>query len=353
MEQNFEIKAGLNGCKVTLSQLRQNLTHLVSSGNALEVPAIFLWGPPGIGKSSVVKQLATEKRLSLIDLRLSLLDPVDLRGVPYITNTNNGEKECAWSKPVFIPTQGRGILFLDEINLASPSVQASALQLVLDRRVGEHKLGDGWFVIAAGNRQEDSTLVFDLPKPLLNRFVHFEIVLSLEEWLNWAFQNEIDERIIAFIKFRPDLLYKYSENSNAFPTPRSWEFCSKLLQKGLSPEVASYSTIGPGAGAEFLTYLAIFEKIPDVDRLLEKGEIPELEKLEASVQIAFCTSVVAKAKPDQNHIDNILKLVLELANVSKELGVYTWRGAYLKFKGEIENSPYWVECVKTYRDVIV
>lgn len=334
-----------HGTKISLKSLKDILQRLLD-GRAKEVPAIFVWGPPGIGKSSVVREVAEKKGLSLIDLRLSLLDPVDLRGVPFVE-----KGECRWSRPPFIPAEGKGILFLDELNLASPAVQSSAFQLILDRRVGEHRLGDDWFIIAAGNRREESTVVFDLPKPLLNRFTHFEVEINVDDWLEWAIKNDIDERIIAFIKFRPELLLKMDGEATVFPTPRSWEFCSRLLRKGLDIDVSAQASVGIGAAAEFSAFCQIFSEIPDIEALLERGEIPDLDSLKPSALIAFCTSIVVRAK--ENQVDNVLKLVEKLGNGKKEIGVYVWKSIYRKFKVETERSPLWRNCVKIYKEVLI
>lgn len=332
------------GTRVSLKSLKDILSSLLD-GRAKEVPAIFVWGPPGIGKSSVVREVAEEKGLSLIDLRLSLLDPVDLRGVPFVEKGG-----CRWSRPPFIPSEGKGVLFLDELNLASPAVQSSAFQLILDRRVGEHHVGEDWFIISAGNRRDESSVVFDLPKPLLNRFTHFEVEINVDDWLEWAIKNDIDERIIAFIKFRPELLLKMDGfETTVFPTPRSWEFCSRFLKKGLSIEVAAQASVGTGAAAEFSAFCQIFSEIPDVEALLGRGEIPDLDSLKPSTLIAFCTSVVVRAK--KNHIDNVLKLVEKLGNGRREIGVYVWKHIYKRYKEETLNSPLWKECLRKYRDV--
>ena len=123
---------------------------------------VFIWGAPGIGKSSIVKQIAKQRELEFIDLRLSLLDPTDLKGIPFF---NSETKEGIWAKPSFLPSKqdSKGILFLDEINTAPPAVQASAYQLILDRKVGEYELPEGWSIVAAGNRENDRGVVYKMP----------------------------------------------------------------------------------------------------------------------------------------------------------------------------------------------
>ena len=146
------------------SRLHNVLTSLMQQ----RWPA-FIWGPPGIGKSSIVRDIAEKASLPVIDLRASLLDPTDLRGIPSISNGL-----ATWCPPAFLPrpNQAPGLLFLDEINAAPPLVQASLYQLVLDRRIGEYELPPGWWIVAAGNRQQDRAVTFRMSSALVNRFIH-------------------------------------------------------------------------------------------------------------------------------------------------------------------------------------
>jgi hypothetical protein len=131
---------------------------------------VFAWGGPGIGKSAIVSQLADRLGIPLKDVRALLLDPVDLRGLPFLRSDGRSK----WATPEFLPQTGSGILFLDELNAAPAMVQASCYQLVLDRRLGEYALPDGWAIIAAGNRDSDRAVTTRMPTPLRNRFVHLE-----------------------------------------------------------------------------------------------------------------------------------------------------------------------------------
>ena len=141
----------------------------------------FIWGPPGVGKSSVIAQLARSLNLSLRDIRALLLDPVDLRGLPYVADGRS-----RWAIPEFLRADGAGILFLDELNAAPGMVQAAFYQLVLDRRLGEYMLPGGWVIIAAGNRDGDRAYTTRMPTPLRNRFVHLDFEVDAQEWSEWA-----------------------------------------------------------------------------------------------------------------------------------------------------------------------
>ena len=178
----------------------------------VKLPA-FIWGPPGIGKSSIVKEIAQKSGLEFIDLRLSLLDPTDLKGIPFF---DANSKKGVWASPSFLPDDkdSKGILFLDEINSAPPAVQASAYQLVLDRRVGEYELPKGWSIIAAGNRENDRGVVYRMPPPLANRFIHLDMEVDISEWKRWAYINSVEDILIAYLSYSPQSLFRFDPNSN-------------------------------------------------------------------------------------------------------------------------------------------
>jgi len=210
---------------------------------------VFVWGPPGAGKSSVISQVARSMNLSLRDIRALLLDPVDLRGLPYVVDGRS-----KWATPEFLPTNGGGILFLDELNAAPAMVQAAFYQLVLDRRLGEYVLPDGWVIIAAGNPDGDRAHTTRMPTPLRNRFVHLDFEVDAQEWSEWAIGAGIRPEVIAFIRFRPQLLSVFDRDANAFPTPRSWEFVSRILDSDPDANVEHEmfaGTVGLGAATEF------------------------------------------------------------------------------------------------------
>ena len=215
---------------------------------------IFIWGPPGVGKSSIVAQVARRQDLDLIDVRASLLDPTDLRGIPYVH-----EGVATWSAPSFLPRDpdSSGILFFDELNAAPPLVQASLYQLTLDRRIGEYELPVGWRIVGAGNRAEDASVVYRMPAALANRFVHLDFEVSLDDWANWALDAEIHPLVVAFLRVRRELILDMSNLDRAFPTPRAWEMLSDVIKRMGSPKEAAdtlIGVVGEGAALEFLGF---------------------------------------------------------------------------------------------------
>jgi len=271
---------------------------------------LFIWGSPGIGKSSIVKQVADEEGLEFIDLRLTLMDPTDLKGIPFFDKDNN---EAVWAKPNFLPKNpnSKGILFLDEINTAPPSVQASAYQLVLDRKVGDYELPDGWSIVAAGNNESDRGVIYRMPSPLANRFVHLDMEVSFEDWKSWAYENNISENIIGFLGYDNDKLFAFDPllNEKSFPTPRSWEYVDKILKSDLDENYiykAICGAVGRESGVEFLSFKKVMDRLPNLDDIFEAKPI----KVDDDNQTLFAliSALVSnlKREKDTTKIENTL-----------------------------------------------
>ncbi len=268
------------------SQIVTSLTRLIATRQPL-----FLWGAPGVGKSQVVAQTAEALGLALIDIRALLLDPVDLRGLPRINEDGRSE----WCIPSFLPTAGEGILFLDELNAAPPLVQASCYQLVLDRRLGEYELPDGWTIIAAGNRETDRAVTHRMPSALANRFVHIDFTPDLDEWLLWAHNTDIAPEIISFLRFRPALLLDFQpdRSGKAFPSPRSWQFASKIVQNVVEEDVLHQlleGTVGSGAAKELIGYMKIWRQLPDAKEVLANPQTIDIPS-DPAILYAICETV--------------------------------------------------------------
>ena len=244
---------------------------------------VMVHGSPGVGKSDIVRQLAKKRGVDLIDVRLSQLDPVDLRGVPSV---DLKQRITTWNTPDFLPTGGKGILFLDEINSAAQATQAASYQLILDRRLGNYTLPDGWDIIAAGNRATDRAIVNQMSTALRNRFAHLEYEVNNDDWCQWALGADIETAVLGFIRFRPMLLNEFEQRADtkaerermarlkdarAFATPRSWEFLSRAVAQKPDPTVEHelYSGIvGEAAAVEFAGYLKYYRDLPNLDQLL-------------------------------------------------------------------------------------
>jgi len=274
----------------------------------------FLWGAPGIGKSSIVKQIAKSRGVGFIDLRLALMDPTDLKGIPFYDKDSH---TALWAPPAFLPREGEGILFLDELNSAAPSVQASAYQLILDRRVGEYELPDGWAIVAAGNREGDRGVTYRMPSPLANRFVHFEMDVDVEDWRLWAYKNALDERVISYISYKSEHLFTFDAKSDAksFATPRSWEYVNSVLKSSVSEDLL-LETIGGAVGREvavsFLAFCKVMNRLPDIKNILHSGSGEYSD--EVDVLYALSTGLVSAFLKDRDDekLENLLRYTFGL-----------------------------------------
>jgi MoxR-like ATPase len=295
----------------------------------------FLWGAPGVGKSQVVAQAAAERGLELIDVRAVLLDPVDLRGLPRI----DAQAGAVWCPPAFLPRSGRGVLFLDELNTAPPLVQAACYQLILDRKLGEYRLPEGWTVLAAGNRESDRAITHRMPSALANRLVHLDFEPDLDDWLAWAEGAGIDPRLLAFLRFRPKLLHAHDPQSSekAFPSPRSWEFAARILAARPGQEVLAdllRGAVGEAAALECLGYLAICAELPETEAVLaDPGgvRIPE----EPAAIYALCESVARKASDS-----TMPSLALLAGRLPVEFGVLLMRDAAATEPSIVETEAF-------------
>jgi hypothetical protein len=287
----------------------------VSAALAALIPTrrpVYLWGPPGVGKSSILRQAAAALKLAVVDIRATLLDPVDLRGLPKVT-----KDAAVWCPPAFLPRAGTGVLFLDELAQAAPMVQAACLQLVLDRRVGEFVLPDGWAVVAASNRAEDRAGTHRLISPLLNRFVHLDLDVSADDWQAWAVTAGVSPVVCAFLRYRPALLFQFdpAANPRAFPTPRAWQFVSDVLAGAPTDLVHAVvaGCVGDGPAAEFVGFLRLYRELPDLDCVLARPDAAPVP-IEPAVLYALVGALVERCRRDQAPLPAFVKYALRLPN---------------------------------------
>ncbi|MDH5393865.1 MAG: MoxR family ATPase [Gammaproteobacteria bacterium] len=289
---------------------------------------VMIWGPPGVGKSQIVAQVAEKHNVTAIDIRLSQMEPSDLRGIPFRV-----EDMVEWALPSMLPNADRhgakGVLFLDEITSAPPSVSAAAYQLILDRKLGDYEVPDGWAIFAAGNRQGDRGVTYTMPAPLANRFQHYELEVNLDDWVAWAYANNIDERIIAFLRFRPELLFDFdpAHNPVAFPSPRSWEFTHNALQKFSDhPELflgSLQACVGAAGGVELNAFIQNMEHMPDLDAIIAGEDVAAPKEID--LQYATATALVGRAirAKDTADAEKVHGRILEYARSfpQREMGV--------------------------------
>lgn len=355
--------------KVYPSQARQILIHSM----ACNVP-VFVWGSPGIGKSDLIAAIAHDQGRQLIDLRMLLLDPTDVKGIPYY---NTDTQTMEWAKPSELPeivSQSSvdelekelariselkpanlvedeahtnrvnrliskiertkkvlqfqtAILFLDELNAAPPSVQAAAYQLVLNRRVGEYELPAGVSIIAAGNKETDKGHSYRMPTPLANRFTHIEMQVNVDDWVDWAIGKNVYAEVIGFIKQHNHRLYTFDPESpdRAFATPRSWHRVSDLLSESNLTEdlntVLVAGTVGEGTAIEFMQHRRFAEKLPSPIDVLS-GRATTLEVTEISAMYTLSISVCYQIKNNMEKMKSAGDQAADVNRFYKEIDCF-------------------------------
>ena len=232
---------------------------------------LFLWGPPGIGKSELVADITAELGGIMIDLRLGQMEPTDIRGIPFY-NKDNGKMD--WAEPIDLPSEELAsqypivVLFLDEMNASAPSVQAAAYQLILNRRIGKYHLPKNVVMVAAGNRESDKGVTYRMPTPLANRFIHQEMKCDFASWQEWAVNKNIHKDVVGYLSFAKQDLYDFDAKSasRAFATPRSWTFVSELLEDedGDDDTIMNLiaGTVGEGLAVKFMAHRKIACRMP-------------------------------------------------------------------------------------------
>jgi len=308
---------------------------------------LFLWGPPGIGKSELVAGITDELGGLMIDLRLSQMDTTDLRGIPFY-NKEKGVMD--WAPPIDLPDDETAaqypivVLFLDEMNSAAPAVQAAAYQLVLNRRVGKYRLPDNVVMVAAGNRESDKGVTFRMPMPLANRFVHLELRVDHQSWETWATANKIHKDVVGYVGFAKQDLFEFDSRSasRAFASPRTWSFVSQFCEDhdGTDAELTDLiaGTVGEGIAIKFMAHRKVAGKMPNPTDILS-GKVKDLQTKEVSAQYSLAVSLCYElqdhfkngAKPEvwNPMADNFLAFMMN--NFNTELVVMGARTALTTF----------------------
>lgn len=272
---------------------------------------LFIWGPPGVGKSDVVRAASVEMRVELVDFRAALRDAVDIMGLPFATEHGDEQPRTThYAMPAGLPhdPDWRGIVFLDEMNSAPPATQAALYQLVLDRRVGDYVLPKGARIVAAGNRQNDRGVVHRMPDPLVDRFFHVDFEVSLDDWCNWARAASVATEVIAYLRMREANLHNHdtTRQCHAFSTPRGWADVSKVLTQAL-PKIVENELIrgrvGDGAASEFITFLDLVRNAVSPDEVLrdpKKAEVPK------KVDVLYALAEALARRADVGNFGRIL-----------------------------------------------
>ncbi len=316
---------------------------------------VFLWGPPGIGKSEVVASITEELGGLMIDLRMAQMEPTDIRGIPYF-NKEKGLMD--WAPPIDLPDEELAskypiiVLFLDEMNSAPPAVQAAGYQLVLNRQVGRYKLPDNVVIVAAGNRDSDKGVTYRMPMPLANRFIHLEMKADFASWQGWAVDKKIHKDVVGYLSFAKQDLYDFDNKSSsrAFATPRSWVFVSDLLQDESMDTDTQFNlisgAIGEGLAVKFAAHRKLAGKMPEPSDILS-GKVKDLAVKEVSAMYSLAISMCYELKESVDNKKVDMKKFHEMAdnffayamnNFETELVVVSAKIALKTYKLPIEPS---------------
>jgi hypothetical protein len=322
---------------------------------------LFLWGPPGIGKSDIITQIGAQLDALVIDIRLSLWEPTDIKGIPYYAANDN---KMMWAAPAELPTAEMAkkhkniILFLDEMNSAAPAVQAAAYQLILNRRVGQYELPDNVLIVAAGNRESDKGVTYRMPAPLANRFVHLELAVDFDDWFEWAVNNEIHTDVVGYLTFAKKDLYDFDPKSpsRSFATPRSWSFVSELLEddddENTTTDLVS-GAVGEGLAVKFMAHRKVASKLPNPTDILT-GKVKEMATKEISAMYSLTVSLCYELKEAcdkgdkkfDDKVNNFLRFAMD--NFDTELVVMGIKLALTQYQLPID--PDEVECFDEFHD---
>ena len=316
---------------------------------------VFLWGPPGIGKSDIVHQIGEGLNAKVIDVRLSLWEPTDIKGIPYF---NSNDNTMAWAPPAELPDAEMAakydniVLFLDEMNSAAPSVQAAAYQLILNRKVGTYELPDNVMIVAAGNREADKGVTYRMPAPLANRFVHLEMAVNFDDWFEWAVNNNVHQDVVGFLTFSKQDLYTFDPKSpsRSFATPRSWSFVSELIEDELDENTTTdlvSGAVGEGLAVKFMAHRKVAASMPNPTDILA-GKVKEMKAKEISAMYSLTVSLCYELKEADNagdkkfdeKVNNFLRFAMD--NFDTELVVMGIKLAITQYALPID--PDELEC---------
>ena len=291
------------------------------------IPPIMIWGPPGVGKSSVIRSIARDLGIGYIDVRLAQREPIDIRGLPVPSEDGvHWQISAEWPRD----KDSKGIIIFDELTAADRTLQVAAYEFILDRRLGDlYTVPDGWYIVGAGNRASDRAVATTMSSALANRFLHVEIEPEVEPWVKWAMRHNVHPQVIGFIRFKPDAFFNMEGKlERGWPSPRSWERVSTMLHvlknENTSTrrdlDIVIEGLVGIGVGLEFNAYREWSDKLENVlDLMLDAQKeirIPE----RADQKYAICAAMVYhiwRAKSDKEQkllIDGFFRISLKLSS---------------------------------------
>ena len=322
--------------------------------------ATMLWGTRGVGKSSVIHQVADAAAVPLIDLRLTTIEPVDLRGALF---ADDKLKQTVWFPPEFLPPpdQPSGILFLDELTAADQRLQTSAYSLILDRRVGDYKLPEGWMIVAAGNAAFHGAVSYDMGTALADRLFHFHVQSVIQAFLDYALSKGFAPEVMAFLQVRPDKLddtsQQLAQDHLTGASPRGWEDVSRVLQSGLNDNQKSLfiqARIGAANASEFLAAIRQIQAGSNVVALLEaeRGDATSALLPQTLDGLYGLVYALAAAASERARVNRVVEIVEQFTDMPGNLPTQESQTLAMELilkkaleagvEDEVVNSPAWI-----------
>ena len=324
----FEVDAvQLKECLI--ADLKIGLTPMVASS-------------PGMGKSDIIRTIAKEFKLKIIDFRVSQCEPVDMQGYPGVVNDR-----MTFHIPEYFPIEGDEIpegylgwlIFLDEFNSGNKQTEAAAYKLILDREVYKYKLHKNCLIVAAGNLTTDRAIVNTQSTATTSRLIHYRLRIDHKVWIDWANAHDIDHRIISLIKFKPDILHKFSPTTSelTFPCPRTWEFASKIIKhkEAIDPitRIRLAGTVGEGAAVELATYIEIYKNLPTIEQIMQDPKNGWKVPKEPSEKYAVTTMLAHNTT-----VTSVDKMIVAIERLPMDFQVITLKDIYKKTP-ELKGHP--------------
>ncbi len=290
-----------------------------SPDNAKDIAPLMLWGAPGVGKSTLIRELCEAQGIGFIDIRLAQREPIDLRGLP-VPKDDHVDWLLAGEWPR--DPNSKGVILFDELSAADRTLQAAAYEIILDRRLGDlYQLPPGWLVIGAGNRLTDRAVAYSFSSALANRFCHLELQPDVQQWCGWAQQQGYPSSVVGFLKFAPQHFFNMEGNTErGWPSPRSWERVAKLLKQREQLQLSDKQLrimisglIGEGAAVPFFGFLEVQAELPDVHAMLA-GSIQVSIPERTDALYAFCAAVAFHVRRNMKLLDTFFEIGSKLSS---------------------------------------
>ena len=276
----------------------------------------FLLGSMGIGKSYLVREVAKELNMYVVEINLAQYEPTDIGGMQMPDGDSMKVLKPKWllseeQRKEIIDQGYKGIVyFFDELPQAPILNQNIFAQICNEYRVGDFVLPLTSFVTCAGNKMSDRSGTNQMPMHLKDRLTTIEIEPNLDDFANYMFSKNKDSRVVSWVRFQPEYLHKFDRDANAFPTPRSLERVSDILSwKELDDDTRYHAIscqIGETASASLITHLNIHDKCPDLDEIVKAPETIEVPT-DIAIQYATISGLVNKVNND--NMGSIIKFV--------------------------------------------